>query len=77
MMRRLVIMGSGETTLGMLGVHRRVFAGLPEATRVRFLDSPFAFQENADELVERIGTYFAESVGRNLAPIRLSALLIR
>jgi hypothetical protein len=73
MVRRLVIMGSGETTPGMLGVHRRVFAGLPDPARARLLDSPFAFQENADELVQRIGAYFAESVGRPLTPIRLSA----
>jgi hypothetical protein len=73
MVRRLVIMGSGETTPGMLGVHRQVFAGLPEPTSAVLLDSPFAFQENADELVERIGAYFAESVGRPLRRVHLPA----
>jgi hypothetical protein len=71
MARRLVIMGSGETTPGMLGVHREILRGLPDGPDCRLVDSPFAFQENADELVERIGGYFAESVGM---PIRRTHL---
>ena len=73
MPRLLVIMGSGETAPGMLGVHREVFAGLPDGARCRILDSTFAFQENADELVVRIGQYFGESVGRPVERIRLPA----
>ena len=73
MPRLLVIMGSGETAPGMLGVHREVFAGLPDRARCRILDSTFAFQENADELVERIGRYFGESLGRPIGRIRLAA----
>jgi cyanophycinase-like exopeptidase len=66
-------MGSGETTTGMLGVHREVFAGLPDPTDARLMDSPFAFQENADELVEKINQYFTESLGRPLRAITLPA----
>ncbi|MGB7979367.1 MAG: hypothetical protein WCF36_01065 [Candidatus Nanopelagicales bacterium] len=73
MARRLVLMGSGETTPGMLGVHREVFAGLPEDAQLALMDSPFAFQENADELVERISGYFAESLGRAVERITLPA----
>lgn len=73
MPRRLVIMGSGETTTGMLGVHREVFSGLPDPTEARLMDSPFAFQENAEELVEKINQYFTESLGHPLRPITLSA----
>ena len=73
MSRRLVIMGSGETAPAMLGVHREVFAGLPDRARCRILDSTFAFQENADELVGRIGQYFGESLGRPVERIRLPA----
>jgi cyanophycinase-like exopeptidase len=73
MARRLVIMGSGETTPGMLGVHREIFAGLPASPNCRLVDSPFAFQENADELVERIGGYFAESVGTPVRRVHLPA----
>jgi cyanophycinase-like exopeptidase len=71
--RRLVIMGSGETTTGMLGVHREVFSGLPDPTDARLMDSPFAFQENADELVEKINQYFTESLGHPLRAINLPA----
>jgi hypothetical protein len=73
MARRLVIMGSGETTAGMLPVHRRVLADLPPDPACRLLDSPFAFQENADELVERIGAYFDESLGQPISAVHLPA----
>jgi cyanophycinase-like exopeptidase len=73
MARRLVIMGSGETTAGMLPVHRRVLADLPPGAACRLLDSPFAFQENADELVERIGAYFDESLGQQVRAVHLPA----
>jgi hypothetical protein len=66
-------MGSGETTPGMLGVHREIFAGLPDQPQCRLMDSPFAFQENADELVERISGYFAESLGMPIGRIALPA----
>ena len=66
-------MGSGETTTGMLGVHREVFSGLPDPTDARLMDSPFAFQENADELVEKINQYFTESLGHPLRRITLPA----
>ena len=66
-------MGSGETTTGMLGVHREVFSGLPDPTDARLMDSPFAFQENADELFEKINQYFTESLGHPLRPITLPA----
>jgi hypothetical protein len=66
-------MGSGETTTGMLGVHREVFAGLPDPVDARLMDSPFAFQENAGELVERINQYFTESLGHPLTAIHLPA----
>ncbi len=66
-------MGSGETTTGMLGVHREAFAGLPDPTDARLMDSPFAFQENAGELVEKINQYFTESLGHPLRPIALPA----
>ena len=66
-------MGSGETTPGMLGVHRAIFATLDPDADCRVLDSPFAFQENADELVERINQYFTESLGHPLRRITLPA----
>ena len=37
------------------------------------MDSPFAFQENADELVEKINQYFTESLGHPLRAVTLPA----
>lgn len=66
--RVLAIMGSGETAPTMAKVHRELFARLgdgpfPAAT----LDTPYGFQENADELTARTIRFFADSVGRTVA----------
>lgn len=62
----------------MVTPHQQVFAdlanGLGGSSRTDVpavaLDSPYGFQENADELTERIHDYFAGSVGREVTPIR-------
>lgn len=64
-MSRLVLMGSGETAPTMVRVHRRVFAETGPGPAV-LLDTPFGFQANADDLVEKTRAYFAESVGREI-----------
>ena len=64
-MSRVVLMGSGETAPTMVRVHRRVFADVGPGPAV-LLDTPFGFQANADDLVEKTRTYFAESVGREV-----------
>ncbi len=56
-------MGSGETAPTMVKVHREVLAASGDGPAV-LLDTPFGFQTNADELVERTLGYFADSVGR-------------
>jgi cyanophycinase-like exopeptidase len=63
---RLVVMGSGETTPTMVRVHREVFAACPAGPAV-MLDTPFAFQMNRAELVTKTRSYFAQSVGREVA----------
>lgn len=62
-MTQLVIMGSGETAPAMRRVHREIFAATGDGPAV-LLDTPFGFQENADELTAKTLAYFAESVGR-------------
>lgn len=62
-MSRLVVMGSGETAPTMVRVHREVLATVGDGPAV-LLDTPFAFQMNADELIARAVTYFEQSVGR-------------
>ena len=69
MARLLVIMGSGETSPTMSKVHRELFARLgPAGSRVPavMLDTPFGFQENADEISAKAVAYFRESVQRDL-----------
>jgi cyanophycinase-like exopeptidase len=49
----------------MVSTHRRALrkAG---ADSVTVLDTPYGFQENADELTERIGSYFTTSLGADV-----------
>jgi cyanophycinase-like exopeptidase len=58
----LVVMGSGETAPAMVKTHREVLSRSGSGPAA-MLDTPFGFQLNADELVARTRTYFAESVG--------------
>jgi cyanophycinase-like exopeptidase len=59
----LVIMGSGETAPTMVKPHRSVFDRLGDRPAV-LLDTPYGFQENADDISTRAVGYFAASVGR-------------
>jgi len=62
----LAIMGSGETAPAMAKVHRALLDRLgPDSGPVVVVDTPYGFQENADDLSRRISAYFAESVGRD------------
>jgi len=61
--RLLVIMGSGETAPTMVTPHREIvarFGGAPP--RAVLLDTPYGFQENADEISQRAVDYFAQRV---------------
>ncbi|MBX5447006.1 MAG: hypothetical protein IRZ27_00605 [Acidothermus cellulolyticus] len=62
---RIALIGSGETTPTMVGVHREIFALTPPGDAV-LVDTTFGFQLNADELVARTQHYFAESLGRRV-----------
>ena len=65
--RILAIMGSGETAPAMAKVHRALLERLGDsAAPATLIDTPYGFQENADELSARIVAYFAESVGHAL-----------
>ena len=65
--RILAIMGSGETAPTMAKVHRALFDRLgPDPVAAAILDTPYGFQENADELSARTVTFFAKSVGRDV-----------
>src|SRR4029077_12019017 len=63
--RLFTIMGSGETAPTMIKVHRELLERVrPPAVG---LDTPFGFQENADEIAAKAVAYFRESVGTDLA----------
>ncbi len=65
--RLLVIMGSGETSPTMSKVHRDLFSRLgPPPVPAVLLDTPYGFQENADDISAKALAYFRESVQREM-----------
>jgi hypothetical protein len=73
--RILAIMGSGETAPTMARVHRELFRRLPQGPSAAvLLDTPYGFQENADEITARALEYFRVNIGQHmeLAPFRTS-----
>ncbi|MBV8526958.1 MAG: hypothetical protein JOZ75_01440 [Candidatus Dormibacteraeota bacterium] len=62
--RLLCIMGSGETAPTMTSVHASLLDRLgPPPVAAVLLDTPFGFQENADDIAARAVHYFAHNVG--------------
>jgi hypothetical protein len=62
--RILTIMGSGETTPTMARVHRALLERLGEKpVPAVVLDTPYGFQENADDISDRTIDYFRTTVG--------------
>ncbi len=63
---RVILMGSGELAPGLVATHR---AGLEaaETDRVVIIDTPYGFQENADQLTERIVSFFETSLRADVA----------
>jgi hypothetical protein len=70
--RVLAIIGSGETSPTMVTLHRDLVSRLGPGRRSRavLLATPYAFQENADDVSARAQRYFADSVG---LPVRVAA----
>ena len=62
--RILCIMGSGETAPTMTSVHADLLSRLgPPPVPAVLLDTPFGFQENADDISARARAYFRDNVG--------------
>jgi len=59
-------MGSGETSPTMSKVHRDLLARLGPEPAAVLLDTPYGFQENADDISARARAYFGQSVQREL-----------
>jgi hypothetical protein len=64
--RLLVVMGSGETAPTMVKPHRALFDTLGPGPAV-LLDTPYGFQENAEDISQKAVGYFAASVGRQVS----------
>ena len=72
MSRNIVVMGSGETSPTMVTPHQNIFTDLGNSpVNPVILDTPFGFQENADDLTARIVEYFASSVGKDVDIVSL------
>jgi hypothetical protein len=64
MPRLLCVMGSGETTPTMVSVHAELLTRIgPRPVPAVLLDTPFGFQENAEDISERTLAYFRDRVG--------------
>jgi hypothetical protein len=53
----------------MVKLHRSLLASTPDG-ELSVIDTPFGFQANADDLTDKIGEYFAQSVGSKVTPAR-------
>ena len=56
MARALVLMGSGETSPTMVTPHQQILKDISGTKLI--LDTPYGFQENVNELTEKIQKYF-------------------
>ena len=54
----IAILGSGETSPNLVAVHRKLLQEIPKPVKAYMLDSPFGFQENAEQLVEKIQDFY-------------------
>jgi hypothetical protein len=63
----LAVMGSGETSPTMVTVHRALVARLAARPRAVLLETPYRFQENADDISARAVAYFARSVSLDVS----------
>ncbi len=54
----IAILGSGETSPNLVAVHRKLLQELTKPVNAYMLDSPFGFQENAEQLVEKIQDFY-------------------
>ena len=74
MPRLLTIMGSGETAPTMVSTHRAVFSEMGPDVPAVLLDTPYGFQENADEITAKTIQHFDVSVDRPIAEATLRSL---
>src|ERR1700737_859798 len=65
--RVIALFGAGETSPVMTSVHQELIARASDPDlKAILLDTPFGFQENADEIAFRIVAYFRQNVGSEI-----------
>jgi cyanophycinase-like exopeptidase len=67
-------MGSGENSPAMVTPHQNIIKALHKDSYRINLDTPYGFQENADELTTRISGYFEKNVGFPIRDIQIRDL---
>ncbi len=60
----LILIGSAETSPGMVKVHREIMSKLPADPRVVYIDTPHGFQENAAFITSKVQEYFDTSLNQ-------------
>ena len=74
MARIFALMGSGENSPAMVTPHQNILKKIGKNSKRINLDTPYGFQENADELTARILGYFEKNVGSPIEDIKLRNL---
>ena len=62
----IAILGSGETSPNLVSVHRKLLNRLSEDVSASLIDTPFGFQENADQLVEKLIEFYEVSLNTDI-----------
>ena len=71
MPRYLFLIGSGENSPAMVTPHQTLLKKFgKDSVRVN-LDTPYGFQENVDEMTEKIRKYFSVNVGYEVEDVNL------
>ncbi len=66
----VTLMGSGELSPTMVKTHRAVFEGIgSKNVTTSFLDTPYEFQENREELSKKIIDYFSVSLNISMSKL--------
>lgn len=63
-------MGSGENSPAMVTPHQKIIGKVGADHKRINLDTPYGFQENADELSAKIEKYFEVNVGKPISTLR-------
>ena len=58
----IAILGSGETSPNLVSAHKQVVNNIKDEVNAYLIDTPFGFQENADELTSKLKEFYKKSV---------------